>query len=55
MLNLPGQSNDPRSAHYRDLYEPWIDGDMLPMTFSRAAVDAAAATRVVLTPEGTRR
>ncbi len=55
MLNLPGQSNDPRSAHYRDLYEPWIKGDMLPMTFSRAAVDAAAETRMMLTPEGTRR
>ncbi|PAX06626.1 penicillin acylase family protein [Sphingomonas lenta] len=50
MINLPGQSNDPRSPHYRDHYGPWIRGDMLPMPFSRAAVDAAAERRTVLTP-----
>lgn len=51
MLNLPGQSNDPRSQHYRDQYAPWIRGEMQPMTFSRAAVDAAAATRATLMPK----
>lgn len=50
MINLPGQSNDPRSPHHRDHYAPWIGGDMLPMPFSRAAVDAAAERRTVLTP-----
>ncbi|WP_114952308.1 penicillin acylase family protein [Sphingosinicella terrae] len=50
MLNLPGQSNDPRSPHYRDLYAPWIAGEMQPMPFSRAAVDAQAARRTVLRP-----
>lgn len=50
MLNLPGQSNDPRSAHYRDHYAPWIAGDMLPMLFSRAAVEARAERRTVLQP-----
>lgn len=55
MLNLPGQSNDPRSMHYRDLYRPWIKGEMLPMTFTRAAVDSAAVSRVTLTPAGSLR
>lgn len=50
MLNLPGQSSDPRSPHYRDHYAPWIAGDMLPMLFSRAAVDARAERRTVLQP-----
>ena len=50
MLNLPGQSNDPRSTHYRDLYSPWIRGEMQPMLFSRAAVDAHAAGRTLLRP-----
>lgn len=50
MLNLPGQSNDPRSAHHRDQYDPWIAGRMLPMPFSRAAVDAAAERRTLLRP-----
>jgi penicillin amidase len=55
MLNLPGQSNDPRSPHHRDHYTPWIAGDMLPMVFSHAAVEAAAERRTVLQPERARR
>ena len=50
MLNLPGNSNDPRSPHYRDLYQPWISGEMKPMLFSRAAVDARAVARTLLRP-----
>jgi len=49
-LNLPGQSNDPRSPHYRDLYGPWIRSEMQPMLFSRAAVDARAQGRTILRP-----
>jgi penicillin G amidase len=49
-LNLPGNSNDPRSPHYRDLYAPWIRGEMQPMLFSRAAVNARAVGRTMLRP-----
>ncbi len=49
-LNLPGQSNDPRSPHYRDQYDPWIAGRMLPMLFSRRAVDGNVARRAMLQP-----
>jgi len=49
-LNLPGQSADPQSPHYRDHYAPWIAGDMQKLPFSRAAVDAQARSRTVLTP-----
>lgn len=49
-LNLPGNSNDPRSPHYRDLYANWINGEMRPMLFSRAAVDRAATGRTILRP-----
>lgn len=51
-LNLPGQSADPASPHYRDHYAPWITGRMQPMPFSRAAVDAAAVRRTTLIPRG---
>ncbi|MEN2747968.1 penicillin acylase family protein [Sphingomonas sp. T9W2] len=47
-LNLPGQSNDPRSPYYRDQYAPWIEGRMLPMLFSRAAIDARVVRRTML-------
>lgn len=50
MLNLPGNSNDPRSPHYRDLYAPWIAGQLQPMLFSRAAVDAHGLGRTWLRP-----
>ena len=50
MLIFPGQSNDPRSPHYRDFYRPWIRGEMQPMLFSRSAVDAAAVRRTALIP-----
>jgi penicillin amidase len=50
MLNLPGESNDPRSPHYRDQYGAWAAGRMLPMPFSRAMVDAHAAARTMLKP-----
>nr|WP_295370137.1 penicillin acylase family protein [uncultured Sphingosinicella sp.] len=53
MLNLPGQSNDPRSPHQRDQYVPWIRGEMQPMLFSRGAVDARAAGRTILRPTKT--
>jgi penicillin amidase len=49
-LNLPGNSNDPRSPHYRDLYAPWISGGMRPLLFSRGAVDGAATGRTILRP-----
>lgn len=50
MLNLPGQSGDPRSPHSRDQVGAWAAGAMQPMPFSRAAVEAAAVSRVTLAP-----
>ncbi len=52
-LNLPGQSNDPRSPQYRDQFAPWIDGRPLPLLFSRTAIDARVARRMTL--QGNRR
>ena len=49
-LLLPGQSADPRSAQYRDFYDRWLAGNMQPLWFSRAAVDANAARRLLLVP-----
>jgi penicillin G amidase len=49
-LNSPGQSGDPRSPHYRDLYAPWLNGDVFPLLFTRARIDAVTETRVLLRP-----
>ena len=34
-LNNPGQSGDPRSPHYRDLFELWSQGKYFPIFYSR--------------------
>ncbi|MGY2736800.1 penicillin acylase family protein [Sphingomonas sp. UYP23] len=52
MLNLPGQSNDPRSPHYQDQVASWSVGQLQPMLYSRAAVDAHSVGRLTLTPQG---
>ena len=36
--NTPGQSGDPRSTHYRDLFAPWTRGEYVPLPFSPAAI-----------------
>ena len=48
--NSPGQSGDPRSPHYRDLFGDWAADRYFPLTYTRAAVEQVAATRILLTP-----
>jgi penicillin amidase len=49
-INTPGQSGDPFSAHYRDLFPLWAAGAYAPLDFSRAAVDRDAELVVTLEP-----
>jgi penicillin amidase len=49
-MNSPGQSDDPMSAHYRDLFPMWAQGSYVPLRFSRAAVDADAEDLIHLSP-----
>ena len=49
-INTPGQSDDPMSAHYRDLFPMWAQGSYVPLRFSRAAVDRDAESRIHVTP-----
>ncbi len=48
--NTPGQSGDPRSPHYRDLFARWARGEYVPLPFSTAAVDKRAEHRDLLRP-----
>ena len=47
-INSPGQSGDPASPHYRDLFPIWARDGYVPMVYSRAAVEGAAETRLKL-------
>jgi penicillin amidase len=49
-LNSPGQSGDPNSPHYRDLFPLWAEGEFVPMLFSRERVMEAAENIFILTP-----
>ncbi len=49
-INTPGQSGDPASPHYRDLFPLWAEGRYVPLLFSRPAVEAAARLVITLKP-----
>lgn len=49
-INSPGQSGDPRSPHYDDLFAAWAADRAFPLLYSRAAVLGATEKRIVLLP-----
>jgi len=50
IVNAPGQSGNPDSAHYRDLAPLWARGGYFPMLYSRAAIDKATTEVIELAP-----
>jgi penicillin amidase len=48
--NTPGQSGDPASPHYRDLFELWARNQYFPVFFSRPKVESVAEARTILRP-----
>jgi penicillin G amidase len=49
-VNNPGQSGDPDSPHYRDLFEIWKRGEYFPIFFSRSKVESVAEDRTMIQP-----
>jgi penicillin amidase len=49
-INCPGQSGDPASAHYRDLFPIWAEEGYFPLVFSPEAIAKAAEQRILLEP-----
>ena len=48
--NTPGQSGDPASPFYRDLFGEWARDRYFPVLYTRPKIDAATAARTRLTP-----
>jgi penicillin amidase len=46
-----GQSGNPCSRHYRDLFDVWLSGDGVPIPFTPSAVEAATVATLELVPE----
>jgi penicillin amidase len=49
-VNMPGQSGDPMSPHYRDLAPLWLNGVYFPLLYTRAKIEKATETRIELVP-----
>jgi penicillin amidase len=49
-INTPGQSGDPSSPHYEDLFSLWAQGKYVPLLWTREAVENAAELVIQLTP-----
>jgi penicillin G amidase len=47
-LNNPGQSGDPRTPHYRDLFELWSRGKYFPIFYTRPKVESVTERSVIL-------
>ncbi|MDP9460697.1 MAG: penicillin acylase family protein, partial [Actinomycetota bacterium] len=50
VMNSPGQSGDPDSPHYADLFQAWSRGEAFPLCYSRERVEAETEHRIHLRP-----
>lgn len=49
-MNSPGQSGDPGSEHYDDLFDLWAADSAFPLYYSRALVEQHTSSRILLRP-----
>ncbi|MDP2982025.1 MAG: penicillin acylase family protein [Candidatus Latescibacter sp.] len=50
-INTPGQSGDPKSPHYEDLFPLWAEDKYFPLSFSRKNVERVTEEIVILEPK----
>jgi penicillin G amidase len=50
-INSPGQSGDPASSHYRDLFELWKDNQYFPLYFSKEKIAGTSEQAMLLQPD----
>ena len=48
--NTPGQSGDPSSVHYSDLFEMWVEGEYFPVYFSKEKIEGSSEHKLILKP-----
>jgi penicillin amidase len=49
--NGPGQSGNPESPFYKNLFEPWANDQYFPVYYSRQKIDSVAVERTLLSPK----
>ena len=50
MTNAPGQSADPASRYYKNLFELWAKDEYFPCYFSREKIEQVTEERILLVP-----
>jgi penicillin amidase len=50
--NTPGQSADPASPHYKDLFDSWSRDEYFPLYFSKQKILGAVGKKLKLIPAG---
>jgi len=50
-LNSPGQSGNPYSPHYEDLFPLWAEGKYFPLFFSRGKIESVTEEILNLQPK----
>jgi len=48
--SAPGQSGDPASEHYRDLFALWVRHQYFPLFYSREKIDSVTENRILMRP-----
>lgn len=48
--NAPGQSGDPASPHYADLFPSWASGRYFPVLYTRTRIESAVSEVTILVP-----
>jgi penicillin amidase len=50
-MNNPGQSDDPESKHYDNLFELWANDNFFPLLYSKDKIESVADEKIVLEPK----
>ncbi|MEO7529952.1 MAG: penicillin acylase family protein [Sediminibacterium sp.] len=50
MINTPGQSGDPASPYYRNLFSIWANDQYFPAYYSRQNIEKASSEKILLQP-----
>ena len=48
--NAPGQSGNPESPFYGNLFEPWSKDDYFPMYFTKEQIQSVTYKKTILEP-----
>ncbi|TFG72140.1 MAG: penicillin acylase family protein, partial [Flavobacteriales bacterium] len=48
--NPPGQSGNPESTYYKNLYDQWVDDQYFHVYFSKAKIDSVGQEHILLSP-----